>query len=169
MCGRTTDARSATLAKRSGSCPNVQTGHGCRTTNVGKAKMAYAAIAIAHTRRAGCCFFVASCTSHAPISAALALPPMCWCEPVQLDFPLLQVGFMHACNECWQQRTLRADTFSVAHIVSLAVVILAADAILHATHRAHAGVCKVRPEVGEAWVPIGLPTCMLRAVFLWMS
>jgi fumarate reductase subunit D len=153
-------------------CPKVaadQTGHGCRTTNIGEAKMARAAIAVSHTGGAGCRFFVASCTSHAPISAALALPHMCWCQQVQQELPLLQVGFMHACRECWQQRTLRADTVSVADVVSLAVVVLAADAILHATHRAHAGVRKVRREVGEAWVPIGLTACMLYAVIMWMS
>jgi alpha-D-ribose 1-methylphosphonate 5-triphosphate synthase subunit PhnG len=50
----------------------VQTGHGCRTTNVGETKMARAAIAIAHTGRAGYRFCVASCMSHAPISAVLA-------------------------------------------------------------------------------------------------
>jgi fumarate reductase subunit D len=163
MCGRTPDACSASLPEVAA----LQTGHGCRTTNIGEAKMTNTAIAVAHTGRSGCRFFVTSCMRHASVSAAQALPTMC--QPVQLGFPLLQVGLLHAYNEYWQQHTLCADAVSVTDVISLTVVVLAADAILHATHRAHAGVRKVRREVGEAWVPIGLTACMLYAVIMWMS
>jgi hypothetical protein len=80
----------------------------------GSAKIARATIVIAHTGRARRRFFVASRTSHAPISAAPALPSVFLCQSVQLDSSLLQVGFMHASSECWQQRPLHADAVSVA-------------------------------------------------------
>jgi hypothetical protein len=77
---------------------------------------------------------------------------------------VLQRGPLHACNECWQQHTLRADAKSIAVKMALALVVLAADAVLHATHRAHVCVHKVRPEVGEARVPDGLPACTLCSI-----